>query len=146
MRKLILAISLLALAGTAALADPITERQAIMKANGKAAGALAAIAKGEKPFDAALVLETLKTLNEDAEKFDVTTLFLVGSETGGDTTASPKIWEDMAGFQVAADKFKADTAAAVAAAPQDVDGVKAALGAIGSNCAACHQTYRVKKG
>ncbi|QPC87173.1 cytochrome C556 [Mesorhizobium sp. NBSH29] len=146
MRKLVIAISLLALGATAALAGPIEDRQAIMKANGKAMGTLSAIIKGEKPFDAALVLDTLKVLNDDAEKFDPAVLFPVGSETGGDTTASPKIWEDMAGFQAAVDKFKADTAAAVAAAPQDVDGLKAVMDTVGSNCASCHQGFRVKKG
>ena len=115
MRKLVFAISVLALAGTAAFADPIADRQAIMKSNGKAAGALAPIVKGEKPFDAAVVLAALTTLNENAQKIDVAVLFPAGSETGGKTTASPKIWEDMAGFQAKVDKFKADTASAAAA-------------------------------
>lgn len=146
MKKLLLALSAVALAASAAVADPIADRQALMKANGKAAGQLAAIAKGEKPFDAAAVLAALQTLNDDAQKLDVATLFPAGSETGGDTTASPKIWEDTAGFQAAVDKFRTAAAAAVAAPPADVDGVKAALGALGQNCSSCHETFRVKKG
>ncbi|MCV3239983.1 c-type cytochrome [Mesorhizobium sp. ZC-5] len=144
MRKLILAISALALAGTAAFADPIADRKALMKANGKAAGQLGAIAKGEQPFDAAAVLAALTTLSEDAAKMDVAALFPAGTDQG-DTTASPKIWEDMAGFQAKVDKFKADTAAAVAAPPQDVEAVKATLGALGQNCGGCHETFRIKK-
>ncbi len=146
MKRLFLALSAVALAASAATADPIADRQALMKANGKAAGQLAAIAKGEKPFDAAAVLAALQTLSDDAQKLDVATLFPAGSETGGDTTASPKIWEDAAGFQAAVDKFKTDTAAAVAAPPADVDGVKAALGVLGQNCSSCHEAFRVKKG
>jgi cytochrome c556 len=146
MRKLILAISVLALAGTAASADPIADRKALMKANGKAAGVLAAIVKGEQPFDAAAVLAALTTLKEDADKLDAqaAALFPAGSDKG-DTTASPKIWQDWAGFEAKIDGFKTDADAAVAAPPADADGVKVALGKIGQNCQSCHETFRIKK-
>lgn len=146
MRKLILAISAIALAGTAAMADPIADRQALMKSNGKAAGVLAPMVKGEKPFDAEAVMAALKTLDENAHKLDVAKLFPAGSETGGDTTASPKIWQDTPEFQAKVEKFKVDTAAAVAAAPRDVDALKKQFGAIGSNCGGCHESFRIKKG
>lgn len=145
MKKLILAVSALALACSAALADPIADRQALMKANGKAVGSIAPIMKGEKPFDAALVLEALKTLNDDAQKLDVATLFPKGTETGEKTTVSPKVWEDAAGFQAAVDKFKADTAAAVATPPTDLDSFKTTFGKVTSNCGTCHETFRIKK-
>ena len=146
MRKLILAISALALATSAGLADPIADRQALMKANGKAMKELTGIVKGEAAFDAAVVLAALNKLSEDAGKMDPATLWPAGSDTGGDTTSSPKIWEDTAGFQAAIDKFKADADAAVAAAPADVDGLKAQMGVVGSNCGGCHETFRIKKG
>ena len=144
MRKLIFAISALALVASAASADPLADRKALMKANGKAMGVLVPITKGEKPFDAAVVLDALNTLNNDAQKMDVAALFPAGSDVG-DTTASPKIWEDMAGFQAKVDKFKADAAAAAAAPPQDAAALGATVGAIGSNCGGCHETFRVKK-
>jgi len=146
MKRLVLALSVLALAGTAASADPIAERQAIMKSNGKALKSIAGMAKGAEPFDADTVMAALKILSEDAEKIDVAALFPKGSETGGDTTASPKIWEDAAGFQKAVDKFKADTADAVAAAPADLDAFKAQFGKVSQNCGTCHETFRLKKG
>lgn len=146
MRKLILAISALALAGSAAFADPIADRQALMKANGKAAGVLAPIVKGEKPFDEAAVMAALTALSENAQKIDVAALFPAGSDKGDKTTASPKIWEQPAEFQAKVEKFRADTAAAVAAAPKDVDGLKAQFGAIGASCGGCHETFRIKKG
>ncbi len=146
MRKLIFAISALALAGTAALADPIADRQAIMKSNGKAAGMIAPIVKGEKPFDAEVVLAALTTLNENAQKIDVAVLFPAGSDKGGETTASPKIWEDMADFKARMEKFKADAAAAVAAPAKDLDTLKVQLETLGKNCGGCHETYRIKKG
>ena len=145
MRKLVLAISMLALAGSAALADPIQDRQALMKERGKLAGQLSKVVKGEEDFDAAAVLTTLKALQANAEKFDVEKLFPAGSENG-DTTAAPKIWQDMAGFKAAEDKFLANAKEAVASPPGDVDGLKAQLNTLGGDCGACHQSYRIKKG
>ena len=145
MRKLVLAISMLALAGSAAFADPIQDRQALMKERGKIVGGLSKVAKGDQAFDAAAVLTQLQALQANAEKLDVDALFPAGSDKG-DTTASPKIWEDMAGFKAAEDKYLADVKAAVAAAPADVDTLKTSFGAIASNCGTCHQSYRVKKG
>jgi cytochrome c556 len=142
MRKLILAISSLALATSAVLADPIADRKAIMKERGGLVGGLSKVVKGEEAFDAAKVLAALTALHANAEKFDVDALFPAGTETG-DTKASPKIWEDMAGFKAAADKFEADTAAAVAAAPKDVEALKASFGAVAANCGACHQAFRL---
>ena len=145
MRKLVIAISMLSLAASAAFADPILDRQGLMKERGKLVGGLAKIAKGEADFDAAAVLTALQALQVNAEKFDADALFPAGSDKG-DTTASPKIWEDMAGFKATNDKYIADVKAATAAAPADVDTLKAQFDTIASNCGTCHQTYRVKKG
>jgi cytochrome c556 len=144
MRKLVIAISMLAFAGSAAFADPILDRQALMKERGKIAGGISKVVKGEDTFDAAAVLAQLQALQANAEKFDADALFPKGSDTG-DTTAGPKIWEDMAGFKATGDKYLADVKAAVAAAPADVDALKAQLGIIGSDCGTCHQGYRIKK-
>ncbi|RWN30760.1 MAG: cytochrome C556 [Mesorhizobium sp.] len=145
MRKLVIAISMLALAASAAFADPVLDRQALMKERGKIVGGLSKVVKGEEPFDAAAVLTQLQALQANAEKFDADALFPAGSDTG-DTTASPKIWQDMAGFNAAEDKYLADVKAAVAAAPADADALKAQVGGIGSDCGTCHQGYRIKKG
>jgi cytochrome c556 len=145
MRKLILAISMLAFAGSAAFADPIQDRQALMKERGKIAGQLSKVVKGETPYDAASVLTALQALQANAEKFDANALFPAGSDTG-DTTAAPKIWEDMAGFKAVEDKYLANVKAAAAAAPADVNALKARFNTIGGDCGTCHQTYRIKKG
>ena len=125
MRKLILAISALALGHYRGLADPIADRKALMKERGRHRRRACRSGQGREPFDAAEVLAALKTLNANAEKIDVDALFPAGTDQG-DTTASPKIWEDMAGFKAAGDKFKADTAAAVAAAPPGCRGAEGA--------------------
>ena len=67
MRKLIFAISTLALATSASFADPPPEREAVMKANGAAMGALRAFAKGEQAYDAAHVPVHLMQISEDAQ-------------------------------------------------------------------------------
>lgn len=144
MRKFVLAVAALALTTSAAFADIIADRKAGMKQNAQYVGVLAKMAKGEADFDAAAVQAALTALSNNVQKIDIAVSFPVGSDQG-DTTASPKIWEDAAGFQAQMDKFKAVTAAAAAAPAQDLDGVKAQLGTIGQVCASCHQAYRIKK-
>ncbi|WP_269932204.1 c-type cytochrome [Aminobacter sp. HY435] len=145
MKKLVFAVTALALISTTAFADVIADRQAVMKANAKEVGVLVKMVKGENPFDAAAVLAALTALNDNVQKIDVAASFPAGSDKG-DTTASPKIWEDPATFQAEVDKFKKVTADAVAAPAQDLDALKAQVGTIGQTCASCHETFRVKKG
>lgn len=128
--------------------DAINARKAAMKEVGGAMGALSKMAKGEMEFDAAVAVASFEKMNEVSKTFG--DYFPEGSETGMDsegkeTTAAPKIWEDMAGFEAAIDKFETDTAAAVAAAPQSVEELGPLLGSVGGNCKACHETYRIKK-
>jgi len=122
--------------------DPIAVRKAIMKNVGAATGAGAAMAKGEAEFNAVTAQLVLRTMNTAA--LGVGELFPAGSDSGGKTTASPKIWEDRAGFDAAMAKFASDTAAGIAAKPADLDAFRAAFGAAASNCGACHKAYRVK--
>jgi cytochrome c556 len=143
MRKLILAISTLALAVSAAYADPIADRKAIMKERGGLIGGLAKMAKGETAFDAAAVMTALQGLQANEAKVDIDALFPAGSDQG-DTKAAPKIWEDMAGFKAANDKYKAAVDAAATAPAQDVAALGAQVGALGTECGGCHQTYRLK--
>lgn len=145
MRRLILCTTMCVLIATVSFADPYADRSALMKSFGKAVGAMAGIAKGDTPFDAAAVAAGLNAINNSALKFDVAALFPAGSG-GGESTASPKIWEDLAGFTAASDKYKADTAAAVASPAADLAAFQKQFGAITENCGACHSVYRIKKG
>lgn len=123
--------------------DPISARKTIMQSVGAATKAGAAIAKGEAAFNAVTAELVLRTMNVASLGFGE--LFPEGSETGGKTTASPKIWEDRAGFAQATAKFQSDTAAGIAAKPADIEAFRAAFGAATANCGACHKAYRVKK-
>lgn len=122
--------------------DPIAARKAEMKKVGGAMGILVKMARGKMDFDAAAALASLKSMNEVAGNWGE--LFPVGSGTGGKTTASPKIWEDRAGFTANIAKFRADTAMAIANAPMEQAALGATLGLVGANCRSCHQAYRVK--
>lgn len=151
MKKLLIAISAAGLIASVANAGVIDDREALMKERGGLVGNLSKMAKGETAFDAAAALTALQALNANAEKAsNIEALFPADSQTGKnekgeDTEASPKIWEDMAGFKAATDKYNAAVAAAVAAPPADVAALGASVGAIGQQCGACHETFRIKK-
>lgn len=131
-------------AGVVAAADePQVVRQGMMKKMGGAAGALAGIAKGEKPYDAEIVKASLSTMVEVAKTFP--DQFPAGSETGHETEASPKIWEAMDDFKAHAAKLGADAETALANLPADQAAVGAALKTIGGDCGSCHEAYRIKK-
>lgn len=90
MKLLAIALSAVVLAATAASADPIADRKAIMKDRAAELKVLGPIAQGKAPFDAALVLGELEKMNANAAKTDVDALWPAGSDTG-DTKSSPKI-------------------------------------------------------
>lgn len=135
---------IVAFGATAVIAqsDPIAARKALMKDTGAATGAVTRMAKGEAPFDLATAKKSFATYQEVAAKMP--TLFPADSKTGGETSASPKIWESMDDFKAKFVKFGADAKAADALV-KDLDSLKAAMSEIGKNCGGCHETYRVKK-
>ncbi|TCT04128.1 cytochrome c556 [Tepidamorphus gemmatus] len=135
---------LIAATATWAAMDPIATRKAVMKNNGAAMGALAAMAKGEAEFDARVANLAVRTLYNGSA--DIPGLFPPGTETGGDTEALPAIWSDAAGFAAKAEAMNAAAAKLIANPIEDLAGVQAALGALGQTCQGCHETYRMKKG
>jgi cytochrome c556 len=138
------AIAVGALSATAVVAqqDPIAARKALMKANGQNAGALSKMVKGEEPFDLAKAKKAFTTFQDAAAKMP--NLYPANSKTGGETSASPKIWESMDDFKARFVKFSTDAKAAEASV-KDLDSLKAVFGPLGKNCGGCHETYRIKK-
>lgn len=132
-----------ALGATAVVAQSaaIAERKALMKSVGAAAKQGAAFAKGSEPYDNAKAVAIFVTYADVAGK--IVNLFPDDSKTGGETTADPKIWSDMAGFKTAMGKFAADAKAAQASV-KDLDSFKAAFGGMGKHCGSCHEAYRTK--
>ncbi len=144
-RAFVLAAALAGLGMTAVTAadEPQAVRQQLMKKVGAAAGALSGIAKGEKPYDAEIVKASLSTISETVKVFP--NHFPAGSETGSESEASPKIWENMDDFKAKAAKLGSDAQKILAELPADQAGVGAALGVLGKDCASCHESYRLKK-
>ena len=142
---LVVGALLLGVGVVAAQQDQVKQTQVVMKDNGKNAGALAAMVKGEKPYDQATVDAALAQFEDTIKKFP--TLFpdsTKGLKPEGDYFASPKVWEDRAGF----DAHIASFAKAVSDAKgkiKNADTLKAELGLIGKQCGGCHETYRIKK-
>ncbi|MDJ1158513.1 cytochrome c [Chelatococcus sp. SYSU_G07232] len=122
--------------------DVIAERKKTMKANGAATEAGAAMAKGQAPFDLAKAQGIFRTYQEAARTMPG--LFPENSKTGGDTSAAPRIWEDMAGFRAGFAKFEKEAAEA-AAATKDLASFRAGFAIVTKNCGACHEKYRIKK-
>src|SRR6478672_10934278 len=122
---------LLSLGAVVAQQDVANQTQTTMKATGRALGAvLGPMFKGEKPYDQAAVDTALTQLQDTAKKLP--TMFpesIKGLKVEGDYSSSPKIWEDKAGFEA---KIK------------DLDSLKATVPAIGKECSACHETFRLK--
>src|SRR5271168_4390820 len=90
---------LLGVSAVMAQADLVKQTQTVMKGNGKNAGALSAMVKGEKPYDQATVDAALAQFDDTAKKLP--TLFpasIKGMKADGDYSSSDKIWDDKAGF------------------------------------------------
>jgi cytochrome c556 len=144
MRRLFIGVAALAVVAAGATAyaveDPIFTRKSLMDANGAAAGAGVAMLKEQIPFNPGVAKSVFATTHAVAYSYG--DYFPAGSDTGN-TKASPKIWEDAAGFAAALEKFQKDTDAALAADVQDLDAFKAAFGQVASNCQSCHDSFRL---
>jgi cytochrome c556 len=136
---------LLSIGAGIAQQDVVKQTQADMKGNGKAlGGVLTPMVKGDKPYDQAAVNEALKVLDDTAKKLP--TMFpesTKGLKPEGDYSSSPKIWEDKAGFAAKIDGF-AKVVTEARAKIKDLDSLKATFPAIGKECGACHETFRLK--
>jgi len=137
---------LLGVGAVVAQQNLVDQAQTVMKGNGKNAGALAAMVKGDKPYDQATVDTALAQFEDTAKKLP--TLFpesTKGLKAQGDYSTTSKIWEDKAGFDAHIATFaKAVTDAR--GSVKDLDTLKAAFPVIGKSCGGCHETYRVKNG
>ena len=143
MRTMIVGAAL-AIGVTAAMAqsNPIAQRKETMKGVGAATQAGNRMVKGEAPFDLAKAKEILQTYAAAADTMH--TYFPENSKTGGETTASPRIWESQAEFRKRFDDWASDIKKA-SAQTKDLDSFKEAFGTVTKACGGCHETFRVKK-
>ncbi|QRR34068.1 cytochrome c [Hydrogenophaga sp. YM1] len=103
-------------------------------------GRVGAMANGRVPFDAkvaaesAAIAETMSKLPWEA--------FGPGTDKG-DTRAEPAVWTEQAKFKAASEKMMGEVAKLNAAAKTgNLDQIKAAFGAAGASCKACHDDFR----
>ena len=148
MKRIVVVAAVLAFSAGAVVAqqDQVKRTQAMMKDNGKNAGALSAMVKGEKPYDQSTVNAALAQFEDTAK--NLPTLFpasMKGVKLEGDYDPSPKIWEDKAGFESQIQNF-ARVVADAKGKIKNLDTLKADLPVIGKQCGGCHETYRIKKG
>ena len=124
--------------------DSVKEVQTLMKGNGKNAGAMSAMVKGEKPYDQATVDSALAQFEDTAKKLpNLFPASAKGVKLDGDYSTSPKVWEDKAGFDAKIASF-AKVVSDAKAKIKDLDSLKASMPAIGKECGGCHETYRIK--
>ena len=116
--------------------EPIEKRRAAMKAIAKAGSPPFQMLKGTAPFELAKVQATLKTFQDEAAKLK--TLFPEDSKSGGDTDATPKIWQERAAFDKAIDTF-VSIAGAAATLIKDEEAFKAEYPKVGASCGGCHK-------
>ena len=123
----------------------IKYRQAVMKAIGGHMGAIARVVKGQVSYvdNVAMHAEGMNALSKA-----ITAVFPEGTDNGSQekTAALPKIWDDWAGFEKAAQAL--DTASAnlvKVAASGDRQQIATAFGEVGKACGGCHKPYRAEK-
>ncbi|ALV29637.1 c-type cytochrome [Pannonibacter phragmitetus] len=149
MRKYFVAGALLAVTLTAASAagDPVATRKAIMQSVAANAGLAGAMMKGDIAYSPAAGKAAIASMNAAANALGA--FYPDGTQNAEGSSASPKIWEDAAGFEAALAKFSEVTGAAAQASgkdgPADVEAFKTAMGPVMGSCKACHEAYRVQR-
>ncbi len=69
-----------------------------------------------------------------------------GTDKGMPNRAKPEIWSQNAKFKAAAEKMQGEVVKLEAAAKSgNLDSLKAAAGAVGGACKACHDDFRAEK-
>ena len=148
MRKLLVLIGAATALALPALAadDPIAVRQALMQNNAGAAALAGGVLKGELAYSPAVGKAAIAAWQATA--LAVADFFPEGSADPARSAASPKIWEDLAGFQDLLGKFQAASAAAADASgkdgPADAEAFKAAVEPVLGSCKGCHDEYRLE--
>ena len=118
----------------------IKYRQSAMFLQGETFGRVFAMASGKVPFDAKVMNENIELVNTlNHLQFAA---FLDGTDKGAKTQAKPEIWSQRDKFNAAVKRSQDDVAQLVAAGKSgNLDQIKAAAGAVGKSCKACHADF-----
>jgi cytochrome c556 len=119
--------------------DVIAKRLELMKALGPSLKTVSQMLNGQSEFNADAAEQAMLKVADHGKQLPA--LFPEGSHVG--TRASELIWSEFDQFTaIYADLEAAGRAGAEAAAANDVEGVRAALDAVGNACGSCHEKYR----
>lgn len=118
-------------------ANPITQRQTLLKEMGAASREPGQMLRGEAPFDQAKVRAALTLFAQHARALPA--LFPDGSFTG-ETAALPRIAAERAQFNAIFAQL--DQQATAAAGTITADNFRPTMGGVLRNCGTCHDTYR----
>jgi cytochrome c556 len=122
--------------------DAIKYRKSALFVMAQHFGRVAAMANGRVPFDAKAVMDNV-AIAESMSKLPWAA-FVEGSDHG-ETRAKPEIWAEQAKFKEANEKMMSEMSKlAVVAKTGNIDSIKAAVGAVGGSCKACHDAYQKK--
>ena len=118
----------------------IKYRQSAMALQGNHMARVFAMANGQVPFDAKVAAENIEIVAMlNRLQF---TAFIDGSDKGN-TRAKPEIWSEKDKFNAAIAKSQEDVLKFAAAGKTgSLDQIKAAAGAVGESCKACHDAYQ----
>lgn len=124
--------------------DAIKYRQGAFTVMGNHFGRVAAMAQGRVPFDAKAAAENAGIVATMAKlPFQG---FGDGTDKGLPHRAKTEVWKEQPKFRAAAEKMQAEAAKLDAAAKTgNLDAIKAAVGAVGGSCKACHDDFRAEK-
>lgn len=138
----VVALALGAVGVAASAADVISQRQQEMEGVYEGMKNLAAIAKGEAPFDAGVVKKNAASMKDHLR--EASRLFPEGSGEGDvETWAMPEIWSNYADFVLKLEK--AQVAAEAMMSVTEESAFRPAMGKLGSACKSCHSDYRRPK-
>jgi cytochrome c556 len=121
----------------------IKYRQGVMTAMNWNFGVLAAMAKGDRPYDKDAALKSATFVEELSHMpWDG---FAPGSDKGAPTKALPEVWKEPAKFKEHQDALMNVTPKLVAAAKTgELAALKTAVGEAGRACNGCHDDFREK--
>ena len=124
--------------------DAIKYRQSAYTVMATHFGRIGAMAAGRVPFDAKAAADNAVIVLEMSKL--PFTAFAEGTDKGLPNRAKPEIWKESAKFKAAGEKMQSEVVKLDAAAKRgSLDAIKAAVGAVGGSCKACHDDFRAEK-
>ena len=121
----------------------IEARQGLLKVVAQYFGPIVGIAKGQIPYDAALIEKNAGKVAQLAPM--ITDMFALDTSASGiETEAKAAIWADYADFSAKAATTTERAQALVAATAEGQGATMKAFGALGASCKSCHDSYRQK--